>query len=38
MDILKVVIDTEKNLISVMNNGAGIPIEVGSSLGAANPC
>lgn len=29
MDTLKVTIDSEKNLISVMNNGRGIPVEVG---------
>lgn len=28
MDTLKVVIDPEKNIISVMNNGRGIPIQV----------
>jgi len=31
MDLLKVTVDPEKNTISVMNNGAGIPIEVGDS-------
>ncbi|KAA1105844.1 DNA topoisomerase 2 [Puccinia graminis f. sp. tritici] len=28
MDTLKVTIDSEKNIISVMNNGKGIPIEI----------
>ncbi|KAH9817675.1 histidine kinase-like ATPase, partial [Melampsora americana] len=37
MDTLKVTIDPEKNLISVMNNGKGIPIEIHETKGCYIP-
>ncbi|MBW0470843.1 hypothetical protein O181_010558 [Austropuccinia psidii MF-1] len=37
MDTLKVTIDCEKNIISVMNNGKGIPIEIHETEGIYIP-
>ncbi|KAH9808958.1 histidine kinase-like ATPase, partial [Melampsora americana] len=37
MDTLKVTIDPEKNLISVINNGKGIPIEIHETKGCYIP-
>ncbi|KAH9807677.1 histidine kinase-like ATPase, partial [Melampsora americana] len=37
MDTLKVTIDPEKNLISVMNNGKRIPIEIHETKGCYIP-
>ncbi|MBW0582154.1 hypothetical protein O181_121869 [Austropuccinia psidii MF-1] len=37
MDTLKVTIDSEKNIISIMNNGKGIPIEIHETEGIYIP-